>query len=142
MTKLTNDKCFIDTNILIYCYSSSELTKQAIARSLVDRGNIYISTQVCKEFANTAKRKLNLGWALISQILETFNNSATVHTNALETIQYACKIAERYQYSFYDSLIISAALSCNCNILFSEDMQHNQLIDNRLKIVNPFAEGA
>jgi predicted nucleic acid-binding protein len=47
-------------------------------------------------------------------------------------------IAEKYRYSFYDSLIISAALSSGCKILFSEDLHHGQLIEGKLKIVNPF----
>jgi predicted nucleic acid-binding protein len=53
------------------------------------------------------------------------------------TILDAFRIAERYGFSFYDSLIISVALECGCNILYSEDMHHVQLIENRLKIMNP-----
>jgi predicted nucleic acid-binding protein len=51
---------------------------------------------------------------------------------------YSYSSTEKYQYSFYDSLIISAALSCNCEMLFSEDLQHGQIIEERLKIINPF----
>ncbi|MBS1524234.1 MAG: hypothetical protein JST19_01215 [Bacteroidetes bacterium] len=54
------------------------------------------------------------------------------------SISEACKIAEKYGYSFYDSLIISAALSSNCGILYSEDMTHNHLIEKKLRIINPF----
>jgi predicted nucleic acid-binding protein len=50
----------------------------------------------------------------------------------------ACQIAEKYHFSFYDSLIIAASLECDCNILYSEDMHHGQIIENKLKIVNPF----
>jgi predicted nucleic acid-binding protein len=61
-----------------------------------------------------------------------------LHVNSDSTILEAFRIAERYGFSFYDSLIISAALESGCNTLYSEDMQHGQLIENRLKIVNPF----
>ncbi len=47
-------------------------------------------------------------------------------------------IREKYRYSYYDSLVISAALYANCTVLYSEDMQHGQIIENKLKIVNPF----
>ena len=50
----------------------------------------------------------------------------------------ALKIASKYKYSFPDSLIIATAIEYNCNVLFSEDMHHNQIIENTLKIINPF----
>jgi len=50
----------------------------------------------------------------------------------------ACDIAKRYSYSYYDSLIISAALEANCDTLYSEDMQNGQIIEKVLRIVNPF----
>jgi predicted nucleic acid-binding protein len=61
-----------------------------------------------------------------------------VHVNTESTIIQACKVAERYGFSFYDSLIISAALECDCSILYSEDLNHSQIIEQKLKIVNPF----
>ncbi|MDM8566703.1 hypothetical protein QUF74_13755 [Candidatus Halobeggiatoa sp. HSG11] len=50
----------------------------------------------------------------------------------------ALKLIENYKFSFYDALIINAALNSKCHILLSEDMQHGQLIENNLQIVNPF----
>ena len=54
-----------------------------------------------------------------------------------ETIGQAHAIAAKYQYAFYDSLIIAAALACNCQVLYSEDMQDGQMINNKLVIQNP-----
>ncbi|HNZ27311.1 MAG TPA: PIN domain-containing protein [Spirochaetota bacterium] len=54
----------------------------------------------------------------------------------LDTIINAIHISNKYKYSYYDSLIISTALENNCNILYSEDLQHNQLIENKLRIIN------
>jgi predicted nucleic acid-binding protein len=50
----------------------------------------------------------------------------------------ACNIAEGYGYSFYDSLIIAAALECDCTILYSEDMANKQTIHGKLTIIDPF----
>ena len=48
------------------------------------------------------------------------------------------KIAEKYRYSYYDSVIIAAALESSCTLLYSEDMQHQQIIEGKLQIINPF----
>ena len=61
-----------------------------------------------------------------------------LYTNTANTIHLACQIAQRYHFSFYDSLIIAAALEANCSILYSEDMHHEQVIEKRLTIRNPF----
>lgn len=50
----------------------------------------------------------------------------------------ALDVAERHGFSHCDSLIIAAALEAGCARLYSEDLQHGQLIDQRLTIINPF----
>jgi predicted nucleic acid-binding protein len=54
------------------------------------------------------------------------------------TIKKALALNERYEYSYYDCLIIASSLEAGCKYLFSEDMQHGQIIENSLKIINPF----
>jgi predicted nucleic acid-binding protein len=82
-----------------------------------------------------------LDYSFIKKTLqECIYSNNEVYVNQQQTIFKACNIAERYQYSFYDSLIISAALESNCDILYSEDLQHNQIIDGVLTIINPFIE--
>ena len=49
-----------------------------------------------------------------------------------------CRSKDKYSFSFYDSMIIAAALECDCKILYSEDMHHGKVIDRRLTIFNPF----
>ncbi len=61
-----------------------------------------------------------------------------LHINTADTVLQACQIAERYRFSFYDSLIIAAALESNCTIVYSEDLQDGQHIEGRLIIKNPF----
>ena len=53
-------------------------------------------------------------------------------------IRLAMDIKKRYRLSYWDSLIIASALENNCSILYSEDMQHSQVIEDNLKIINPF----
>lgn len=133
-----SDKVFLDTNVLVYSYSNSETEKQSIARKLITDNNSYISTQVLQELTNTATRKLSFSFPQAENaILECIKNNI-LHSNTVLTIKDACRIAEKYSFSFYDSLIIAAALECDCPILYSEDMSHNQIIDGKMKIINPF----
>jgi predicted nucleic acid-binding protein len=56
-----------------------------------------------------------------------------------DTIREAIRLAARYQLSHWDSLIVAAAMLAGCETLYSEDLQHNQLFEERLRIINPFA---
>lgn len=135
-----NDKVFLDTNILVYSYSFTELDKQKISRKLIEETDSYISTQVLQELANTLTKKFGKTWEEAKEVVIESCKNNNVFSNESKTINDACTIADRYHYSFYDSLIISAALSCNCTILYSEDLQHGQIIEDDLKIVNPFLQ--
>ena len=135
------NKVFIDSNVIIYAYSHSEQEKQRVARKIIKKNYTVISTQVLQEVSNTLGRKYKLDYFSIKETLqECIYSNNEVYVNQQQTILKACDIAERYQFSFYDSLIISATLESKCNILYSEDLQHNQIIDGVLTIVNPFIE--
>jgi predicted nucleic acid-binding protein len=133
-----SDNVFLDTNVLVYTYSKNELAKQAIARKLVFINNAFISTQVLQELVNIVTRKLQFPYSdAIITVNECVKNYR-LHTNTSNTITKACNIAHLYKTSFYDSLIIAAALECNCVTLYSEDMHNGLVIDGTLTIINPF----
>lgn len=136
--KQTNDKNFLDTNIIIYAHSDVEPEKQKIAQEIISDTNTTISTQILQEAANTLTRKFKHTCKEVSKVLEEAATNNVLHTNTKDTILAACNIADRYGFSFYDSLIIAAALECGCGTLYSEDLQDGQLIENTLTIVNPF----
>jgi len=139
-----NDKFFMDSNILIYTFDSQTPHKQEKARELVATAlstqNGIISFQVVQEFLNVATRKFET--PLTSQEAEKYINQVLtplceVFAN-MELYIKAVQIMKRWQYSFYDSLIIAAALQAKCKILYSEDLQHGQVIESTLTIQNPF----
>ena len=74
----------------------------------------------------------------MEKVLANSIKNNNLFINNEKTILEACGLADRYKFSFYDSLILSAALECECDLLFSEDLNNGQLIENKLKIVNPF----
>lgn len=137
------DNYFIDTNIFIYSFdleniAKSEKAKELIKTALID-GKGFISMQVIQEFYNVATRKFKSPMSVLiakDYLKNVFTQFNIVYPN-FDFISNGLDIAATTKYSFYDSLIISAALKSDCKILLSEDMQHGQKIQN-LIIENPF----
>lgn len=140
-----NDKLFLDTNILVYSFGVQKEklpgARRDVAQALVIRGGT-ISVQVLNEFVQICRRKAGLDWTRTlgfrDLILEL---CAPVVPLALETHESAVQLSQRYNFSLYDALIIAAALQAGCTTLFSEDLQHGQIVEG-LRIVNPFLETA
>jgi predicted nucleic acid-binding protein len=129
---------FFDSNILIYAQSVHDFRKNGIAQHLLIYESPVVSTQVLQESLNNYYRKLGFDTIQAENALDNLCKLCFVHINTIETIKNANRLKNQYRYSFYDSLIIAAALEANCTILYSEDMQHGHVIDNKLTIINPF----
>jgi predicted nucleic acid-binding protein len=132
------DKVFIDTNVLIYGYSEDEPDKRQRAIDCVRSGEAWISTQVLNETINVLKRKFSLSYSQIRDAVQELSEGFPIVLVSVNTIEIALNLAERYQYSYFDSLILASALEAGCQILYSEDLQDGQRIENQLMIVNPF----
>ena len=133
-------KTFLDTNIVVYLYSGDEPEKRAAALALIEQNNSVVSTQVLSELANTLSRKFGLSYDVVAQAVAEVRDACTVAPVMPDTIAQALALAQKYRYSYYDSLILAAALSAGCKTLATEDMQHGQVIDGALTIRNPFAK--
>lgn len=127
---------FIDTNVLIYL-ASGDPEKATCAEEIVGQGGC-ISVQVLNELANIAAAKMRMSWPELRAFTSTIRDLLTVHAVTVEVHETGLALAERYTLSIYDAMIVSAALHADCDTLWSEDMQHGVVIDNRLRIVNPF----
>ena len=135
-----SDKVFLDTNTVIYSYSEDEPEKQKIANDILEQysNQIIISNQVINELSNTLFRKFKLNADEVREtVLELNDNFPIVNFN-LQTQLKGIELKGKYKLQFYDSMILATALENGCNIVFSEDMQHNQVIENQLTIINPF----
>jgi predicted nucleic acid-binding protein len=132
------DKVFIDTNVLIYGYSEDEPNKRQQAIDCVLSAEAWISTQVLNETINVLKRKFSLSYSQIREAVQEISKGFPIILVSVNTIEMALNLAERYQYSYFDSLILASALEAGCQILYSEDLQDGQRIENQLTIVNPF----
>ncbi len=130
------NKIALDTNILIYLYGENE-EKRSISELLLAE-NPLIASQVVSEFINVSKRLLKLPKAeLLHLVRRVFLNCKIANFTDV-TLLMAEELAGRYNFQVFDAIIVASAIENECNILYSEDMQHNLIIDKKLKIVNPY----
>jgi len=137
------DRFFIDTNIFVYTFDTKNSDKNSIARSLIQEalrsGEGVISYQVIQEFLNVATRKFKspLTPADSKKYLQQILTPLCQVYSTLDMFEQAIDISERWQYGFYDSLIVAGAISSGCSVLYTEDLHDGQKIHS-ITIKNPF----
>ncbi len=124
---------FLDTNILGYLLDSGK--KEKIARRLASAQS-HVSVQVLNEFIAVC-RKAGKDRETAYALADAIANASIVHDITIGTYRLAQALATRYQLSHWDSLIVAAATLAQCETLYSEDLQHGQVIGT-VKVVNPF----
>jgi predicted nucleic acid-binding protein len=136
-----NAGSFFDTNILLYMYNEADRGKQTRARALfqeqANNGLIALSTQVVQEFYVVGSCKLGLPRPLLRTAVGLFLSLPLV-TIAPAHILSAIEMEERFQLSFWDALILSAASSCGAGVLYTEDLSDGRRYGT-VEVRNPFA---
>lgn len=134
---------FLDTNIFAYAFDTKAPSKARRASQLIrqaaDTGKGIVSYQVVQEFFNVALRRFPqpMNAAEAEQYLITvFRPLLAIHSSSVLYVE-ALRIAGEYRLSWYDCLIVAAAVQGECGVLYSEDLQHGQKIGD-LRIENPF----
>jgi predicted nucleic acid-binding protein len=138
-----SDRFFLDTNIFVYSFDQSAAAKarkanQLIRKALTTQKGI-ISYQVVQEFFNVALRKFSqpMKAADAEQYLGTvFRPLLGVHSSQALYAE-ALHLQAKSGLSWYDSLIVSAAIQAQCDLLYTEDLQHGQRFGS-LQVSNPF----
>jgi predicted nucleic acid-binding protein len=135
-------RSFFDTNILVYADAGDEPVKQKRTLSLISEhrlnGTGVVSTQVLQEYANVALRKLALPAALVRERLSFYARFEVVMTTP-SLIADALDLYALRGVSFYDALIVQAAMASGCARLLSEDMQDGAILGG-VRVVNPFKD--
>ena len=129
-------KIFFDTNTLLYLFSSDTNKADWISKN-IQKSNV-ISVQVLNEFTSASLKKIKISTKELDEFLDLFLEIFTIKPLDVETFNSGLRISRRYGYHQYDSMIIAAAIQAGCQRLYSEDLQHKQVIDKKLQIVNPF----
>jgi len=137
------DNYFIDTNIFIYSFDKSNLIKSSKSQSIIaksiETGNGFISAQVIQEFINVATKKF---------ITPIKNKDLKIYMKEIlfplckifptfDLLEKSLEIYDRYKFSYYDCMIIAAAIQSGAKILLSEDLNNTQRIEG-VTILNPF----
>lgn len=136
-------KSFFDTNVLVYLFDADSPDKRKKARALFQRhtetGDILLSTQVLQEFYVTVTRKLArpMNAAAASEAVSSFAELPVVQIDS-DLILAAVHRSRNNQQSFWDALIVQAAIEGHASTLYSEDLQDGQMFDG-LRVVNPFS---
>ena len=138
-------RAFLDTNIFVYAHDSGSPGKRAIARQLIAdltlNGAGVISYQVVHEFLNVAlmKNRNKMAPEDARQYLNTVLLPLLAVPSSVAVIEQAIWLYQRHQLSWYDSLIVSAAMQAHCSVLYSEDLQHGQTFGS-VTITDPFRQ--
>jgi predicted nucleic acid-binding protein len=127
-------KPFFDTNVLLYLITVDARAEKA--ETLLKAGGV-VSVQVLNEFASVASRKYKLTWPEVREALATIRAGCEVIPLTVEVHESGLAITEKYGFSFYDSLILAAAVQAKCRTVYSEDMQNSQVVQG-VTIRNPF----
>lgn len=138
-----NDRFFLDTNIFVYSFDDSDVKKARRASELIQSAVAtrkgLVSYQVVQEFFNVALRKFAqpMSTAEAEQYMSAvFRPLLGIHSsNSL--FSEALQLTGRHRLSWYDSLIVAAALSSDCRTLYSEELQNGQRFGN-VQVKNPF----
>jgi predicted nucleic acid-binding protein len=135
-------RAFFDTNVLVYLFDNDAAEKQERARELLARqagsGQVLLSTQVLQEFFVAVTRKLSRPLP-VDDAAQAIRRLAAFQVVQADTgmILEAIAVSKRFGISFWDALIVQAARQGGAEILYSEDLQHNQDVVG-VRIVNPF----
>ena len=133
---MTDTNIFLDTNILLYLLSDNA-EKATKVEQLLQQKPI-ISVQVLNEITNVTRRKFSMSWKDIKELLHLIQSFCSVEPITLHTHRDGLKLAERYQLSTYDAMIIASAAVSDCSILYTEDMQDGLRVHETLQLCNPF----
>jgi predicted nucleic acid-binding protein len=135
---------FLDTNIFVYTFDAQAPGKAKKSAQLIrraaDSGVGIISYQVVQEFFSVAFRRFArpMSVAEAEQYLITVLRPLLAIHSSPAIYFAALRLAEKHRISWYDSLIVAAALEGQCEKLYSEDFQHGRKIEG-VQVENPFA---
>ncbi len=131
---------FVDSNIFIYSVTDTDKVKASKSFAILDsnRRNISISSQVINEVGFNLLRKLSFSEDKLVSFLSNMADLYNVMPITKETHVLASSLRLKYNVSYWDSLILATALEASSEKIYSEDMQDGLVVENKLKIINPF----
>jgi len=130
---------FVDSNLWLYVYLSDQDPRKRglVLARLSSMNDVAISTQVMVEVGANLIKKAHAPESRVLSVILEMERECCLHVVRGSTLVEASRLRSNGSWSYWDSLIVAAALESGCAELWSEDLQHGQVIDGRLRIVNP-----
>ncbi|MFT7724491.1 MAG: PIN domain-containing protein [Roseateles sp.] len=132
----TVPRAFVDTNVLIYTLDADPQRSLRAERLLAQRP--FTSVQALNEVVNVLRRRQALDWAAIADVAAQLASLCEVVGQTLATHRQALLLMSRYPLSWWDALMLAAAVESGAETFFSEDLQDGLLVQGRLRVRNPF----
>lgn len=132
-----SDKITIDSNVLIYAFAQNDDFRKNIAKDIIAKCNI-LSIQAINETSYILLKKYNFPKEQLEQVILFLKEQFIISSLTTNTLDQTIILCKKYNFSFWDSMMIAAALDNHCTVIYTEDLSHGQLIENRLRIINPF----
>ena len=133
-----SNACFIDSNIWLYAFIAVNAHKKDVAQALIKTSQPVISGQVVNEVCVNLIKRAKFPEVKISELIDTFYQKYDAVEGNKGMLLSASQLRREHALSYWDSLIVAAALTSEAKTLYSEDMQDGLVIRETLKIVNPF----
>ncbi|MDR0863453.1 MAG: PIN domain-containing protein [Candidatus Symbiothrix sp.] len=130
-------KIALDTNVLIYNHNMEDVDKRTIAQKLLTM-HPSISGQVISEYLNVMKRSFPIAKMDLMDLCTQWIEKCSIQPVDISTLKMAKRLIQRYDFQIFDSIIVASAVEAGCDVLYSEDMQHNLEVEKQLRIINPF----
>ena len=130
---------FIDTNVWLYAFiQTQDKQKNIIANNILSSINPVVSAQVINEICVNLLKKASISEPDLKALVQSFYFKYQVVMVDQETLLCASDLRLRFSLSYWDSIIVSSALQAGCTRLYTEDMQHELIVNNTLTVYNPF----
>ncbi len=127
---------FADTNVVVYAFSKDD-AKIAVAEAIIEKQPT-ISVQVISEFLNVCRIKLGMDMPTRHTLARELIAGCSVVALEPRVVEKAMEVETQAQISYWDALIVAAALLSGCDTLYTEDLEQGRTFDGQLTVVNPF----
>jgi len=131
-----SERFALDTNILIYL-EGNDVSKRKIAETLLSFDPV-IPAQVISEFINVIRRLRKISKNQLMVEASALFRHCSIAQLEQSTLDLAKTLIDGFDFQIFDSIIVASALEADCETLYSEDMHHNLIVHQQLKIINPF----
>ncbi len=139
MTANVSSLKFLDSNIWIYAFAQNQdPKKRESAIKLIQSSGVVVSTQVINEVCVNLIKKSQFSEPQVTELISAFYAGCQVIPFSSKILRQASELRRRYSLSYWDSLIVSSAFDAPAPILYTEDLQHELIIDAQVQILNPF----